>query len=285
MAPRRGAGSRPQAEPSGPREARPRGPGEAPRAAPGIVEVEHIVKRFGARCVLDDVSLQVERGARLGVIGPAAGGKSVLLKIIARLIAPDRGDVRVGGTVGMLFQNSALFDFLDVFDNVAFPLVQAGGDRRRDRGRSRTRACARSASPAPSASCPAELSGGMKKRVGLARATVARADVVLYDEPTAGLDPVTTSKIYELLRHEHPGPKRGRAEGEARAERSEDPGKHPEGRVGSTAVIVSSDVEAVARFADTIAFLDGGRVRWLGPAAQLFDADDRDVRHFARGAA
>jgi phospholipid/cholesterol/gamma-HCH transport system ATP-binding protein len=125
----------------------------------------------------------------------------------------------------------------------------------------------------------------MRKRVGLARATVAQPDVVLYDEPTAGLDPVTTSKIYELLRADHAGPTRGGVEGEARAERSEDPGQLPEGRLGSTstAVVVSSDVEAVARFADTIAFLEQGRVRWLGPAAALFDADDAHVRRFARG--
>ena len=218
-----------------------------------MIELSGISKRFGTRQVLDGIDLHVERGARLGIIGPAACGKSVLLKIIARLVAPDRGRARVDGTIGMLFQNSALFDFLNVYDNVAFPLVRAGERDPGDKVRARLRAVGLAGAEHK---MPSELSGGMRKRVGLARATVAEPDVVLYDEPTAGLDPVTTSKIYELLRGER-----------------------------STAVVVSSDVEAVARFADMIAFLDGGRVRWLGPACDLFDASDAHVRHFARGAA
>jgi phospholipid/cholesterol/gamma-HCH transport system ATP-binding protein len=219
------------------------------------IDLEGVAKRFGPRRVLDGATLRVLRGARLGVIGPAAGGKSVLLKVLAGLIAPDAGRVIVRGAVGMLFQNSALFDFLDVFDNVAFPLVYGGAPLAADEIAVRVRARLRAVGLAGAEhKLPSELSGGMRKRVGLARATVAQPDVVLYDEPTAGLDPVTTSKIYELLR------------GEA-----------------STAVVVSSDVEAVARFADTIAFLDQGRVRWLGPAAALFDADDVHVRRFARG--
>ena len=218
-----------------------------------MIALSRISKRFGARQILDDIDLHVERGARLGIIGPAACGKSVLLKIIARLVAPDRGRVVVAGTIGMLFQNSALFDFLNVYDNVAFPLVRAGDRDPAPKVRARLRAVGLAGAEHK---MPSELSGGMRKRVGLARATVAEPDVVLYDEPTAGLDPVTTSKIYELLRGER-----------------------------STAVVVSSDVDAVARFADTIAFLDGGRIRWLGPARDLFDASDAHVRHFARGAA
>jgi phospholipid/cholesterol/gamma-HCH transport system ATP-binding protein len=217
------------------------------------IELGGVSVRFGGRRVLDGVTLRVPCGARLGVIGPAAGGKSVLLKVIARLVAPDAGRVTVRGAVGMLFQNSALFDFLDVYDNVAFPLVQAGVPLRLVDGKVTARLRAVGLAGAER-KLPSELSGGMRKRVGLARATVASPDVVLYDEPTAGLDPVTTSKVYELLRAET-----------------------------STAVVVSSDVEAVARFADTIAFLDGGGVRWLGPAEGLFDADDAHVRRFARG--
>jgi phospholipid/cholesterol/gamma-HCH transport system ATP-binding protein len=217
------------------------------------VELDGVSVRFGGRRVLDAISLRVARGARLGVIGPAAGGKSVLLKVIARLVAPDAGRVTVRGAVGMLFQNSALFDFLDVYDNVAFPLVQARAPLRDidKKVNARLRAVGLASAERK---LPSELSGGMRKRAGLARATVASPDVVLYDEPTAGLDPVTTSKVYELLAAET-----------------------------STAIVVSSDVEAVARFADTISYLDGGGIRWMGPAASLFDADDAHVRRFARG--
>jgi phospholipid/cholesterol/gamma-HCH transport system ATP-binding protein len=222
------------------------------------VELVGVEKRFGARRVLADVTLRVARGGGLGIIGPATAGKSVMLKIIAGLLQPEAGLVRVTGPIGMLFQNYALFDFLTVAENVAFPLVQEGvlpPDEIDARVTARLRAVGLAGSERK---VPGELSGGMKKRVGLARATVARPPVVLYDEPTAGLDPVTTAKIYQLLRDDH------------------DAG-------GGTAVVVSSDVDAVATFADTIAFVDGGGVRWVGPAANLRDADDAAVRGFARG--
>jgi len=222
------------------------------------IELVGVGKRFGTRAVLGGVHLRVPRGGRLGIIGPATAGKSVLLKIIAGLYHPEAGLVRVAGRIGMLFQNCALFDFLSVADNVAFPLVQEGAVPAPEiatRVAARLRAVGLAGSERK---LPAELSGGMKKRVGLARATVATPDVVLYDEPTAGLDPVTTAKIYQLLRADHDAS-------------------------GSTAVVVSSDVDAVAAFADTIAFVDGGGVRWVGPAADLHDAGDARVRDFARG--
>jgi len=224
------------------------------------VELVGVTKRFGPRQVLDGVDLWVPRGARLGIIGPAAGGKSVLLKIVAGLVSVDAGRARVQGRVGMLFQNGALFDFLSVFDNVAFPLVY-GADHAiaKDEIAARVRARLRAVGLGGAEhKMPSELSGGMRKRAGLARATVTAPDVVLYDEPTAGLDPVTTSKIYDLLRTDQEV-------------------------TGGAAVVVSSDVQAVAGFAETIAFLDRGRVRWVGPAVTLFDADDADVRGFARG--
>jgi len=214
------------------------------------IELANVGKWFGSRAVLGGVNLRIPRGARLGVIGPATAGKSVLLKLIAGLLRPEAGLVRVDGRIGMLFQNCALFDFLSVAENVAFPLVQEGkvpAAEITSRVAARLRAVGLAGSERK---LPAELSGGMKKRVGLARATVAMPDVVLYDEPTA--------KIYQLLRADHDAS-------------------------GSTAVVVSSDVDAVAAFADTIAFVDGGGVRWVGPAATLRDADDARVRDFARG--
>jgi phospholipid/cholesterol/gamma-HCH transport system ATP-binding protein len=166
--------------------------------------------------------------------------------------------MRVRGKIGMLFQNNALFDFMTVGDNVAFPLVRIGGyaeDQIRERVSARLRAVGLAGSEHK---FPSELSGGMRKRVALARAVVARPPLVLFDEPTAGLDPVTTSKIYDLLR----------------AERDQ---------TGATVVAVSSDVEALMRFAPRMTMLYKGKLRYDGPTAQIADSDDPVVRQFVRG--
>ena len=239
------------------------------------IRVAGLEKAFGKTRLLDGVTLDIPAGARFGVIGPAAGGKSVLLKLLCGLIQPDAGSIHIGDDevtgkreeelmpvrqrIGMLFQNYALFDFLTVGDNVAFPLVRRGGIEpdeiaRRVGDRLRQVGLAGSETRMPS-----ELSGGMKKRVGIARATIAAPELVLYDEPTAGLDPVTTSKMYDLLRADH--------------ERS-----------GATAVAVSSDVEALCRFVDRVIFVYRGKAHYQGPAAGLADAPDPEVRQFVRGA-
>ena len=182
------------------------------------VRLRDVHKRYGRHDVLAGVSLDLAPGARLGLIGPAASGKTVLCKLVCGLEQPDRGSVEVLGEslagkreaelgavrrrIGMLFQSPALFDFLSVADNVAFPLEQRGGLPREAiaaRVTERLRAVGLAGSEAK---LTAELSGGMKKRVGIARATIAAPELVLYDEPTAGLDPVTTSKVYDLLRAE-----------------------------------------------------------------------------------
>jgi len=249
-------------------------PAPAKAPAPAAVRLVDVAKRFGHHEVLDGVSLEVAPGGRLGLIGPAASGKSVLLKLICGLERPDRGQVVIEGQdittwsearmlplrarIGMLFQNYALFDFMTVGENVAFPLTRRGGftdDEIARRVADRLRAVGLAGSEAK---MPSELSGGMKKRVGVARATVARPDIVIYDEPTAGLDPVTTSKIYDLLA----------------ADQAE---------TGGTVIAVSSDVAALAGFVEQIAFLYQGRIHYLGPAAGLADAPDPVVRQFARG--
>ncbi len=160
--------------------------------------------------------------------------------------------------VGMLFQNYALFDFLTVAGNVAFPLEQRGGIAAPDiaqRVEARLRAVGLAGSEHKLTS---ELSGGMKKRVGIARATVADAELVIYDEPTAGLDPVTTQKIYDLLAAD-------------------------QARTGATVLAVSSDVAALAQFVDEIAFLYRGHILHRGPASTIVDAPDPIVRQFVRG--
>jgi phospholipid/cholesterol/gamma-HCH transport system ATP-binding protein len=238
------------------------------------IRVSSLEKAFGRARLLAGVDLDIPAGHRFGVIGPAASGKSVLLKLLVGLLTPDAGHIHIGDDevtgrrepelmairqrVGMLFQNYALFDFLSVAGNVAFPLVRRGGIEQAEidqRVQDRLRKVGLSGSEDR---MPSELSGGMKKRVGIARATIARPDVVIYDEPTAGLDPVTTSKIYDLIR----------------ADQEE---------TGCTVVAVSSDVEALVGFADTIAMLHDGRVRYQGPAGEVADAADPVVRQFVRG--
>jgi phospholipid/cholesterol/gamma-HCH transport system ATP-binding protein len=225
-----------------------------------MIALAGVAKSFGARRVLDSIDLALGAGETFGLIGPAACGKSVIAKILCRLIAPDAGSVRVDAApVGMLFQNNALFDFMTVGDNVAFPLVrqaELAGDEIRARVAERLRAVGLAGSEAK---YPNELSGGMKKRAALARAVIARPPVCIFDEPTAGLDPVTTSKIYDLLR----------------AERDAS---------GATVVVISSDVEALRAFAPRLGMLHEGRLRYDGSSSAIADSDDAVVRQFVRGA-
>ncbi|MEM9489367.1 MAG: ATP-binding cassette domain-containing protein [Myxococcota bacterium] len=239
-----------------------------------MIELRDVHKSFGSTPLLRGIDLQVPAGTSLGIIGPAASGKSVLLKLICGLLEPDRGTIAVAGLdlvsasedermavrqrIGMQFQNFALFDFMTVAENVAFPLVRRGemsdGDiAERVSARLRQVGLAGSEDKAP-----AELSGGMKRRVGIARATIARPDIAIYDEPSAGLDPVTTSKIYDLLRADQRD-------------------------AGSTVLAVSSDVAALRAFTERIVMILDGRIHYDGPAATIADADDPAVRQFVRG--
>jgi phospholipid/cholesterol/gamma-HCH transport system ATP-binding protein len=224
-----------------------------------VIALAGVAKAFGARRVLGSIDLALGAGETFGLIGPAGAGKSVLAKILCRLIAPDAGSVRVDAApVGMLFQNNALFDFMTVGDNVAFPLVRQAelpGDEIRARVAERLRAVGLAGSEDK---YPNELSGGMKKRAALARAVIARPPICIFDEPTAGLDPVTTSKIYDLLR----------------AERDTS---------GATVVVISSDVEALQKFAPRVGMLHDGRLRYDGDARVIADSDDAVVRQFVRG--
>lgn len=238
------------------------------------VRISEVHKRYGSRRVLDGISLDLAPGSKLGLIGPAASGKSVLCKLICGLEQPDRGGIEVFGQsvvgkrevelgplrkrIGMLFQNYALFDFLTVEENVRFPLEQTGGldaAQITERVANRLRAVGLAGSETK---LTAELSGGMKKRVGIARATVADAELVIYDEPSAGLDPVTTQKIYDLLAADQQ-------------------------RTGASVLAVSSDVAALAKFVDEIAFLYDHRIIYRGPAATIADSPDALVRQFVRG--
>ncbi|MBU1412958.1 ATP-binding cassette domain-containing protein [Myxococcota bacterium] len=240
-----------------------------------MIHCDGLCLQLTHRPVLSDVTWHIEAGSVWGIIGPPASGKSVLAKTLCGLFTPRQGRlivdgvdlpglpeparVRVRRKMGMLFQNNALFDFLRVRENVAFPLARQNPEMPQDelvaRAQERLRAVGLSGSEEK---WPSELSGGMKKRVGIARATICNAPVLIYDEPTAGLDPVTTSKIYDLLtdlRQKH----------------------------ASTVIAISSDIPALRHFVDHILFLHQGRIRYCGPESGLEACEDPVVYQFVRG--
>ena len=235
-----------------------------------MIRATGIRHAFGDDVILDNVDLHCRRGQRLGIIGPGGVGKSVLLKIACGLLKPLAGSVTVEGQdiatldnvalaglrqrFGMLFQNYALFDFMTVMENVAFPLRQQGGvteEEIRDRVESRL---SQVELPGTGHLFPRELSGGMKKRVALARATIASAPILLYDDPTAGLDPVTSSKIFRLIADLH----------------------DPEGAT----VIVGHDVDRMMDVCDEWVMLYEAGVHFSGDTAAARASSDTVVQTF-----
>lgn len=226
-----------------------------------------------SRPVLRDINLSVPRGCLYGLIGPGASGKSVLLKCLAGLVRPERGEVVVLGQnvaqlsevglgalrqrMGMLFQNNALFDFMTVGENIGFPLRQRGVAEAEIHERVQERLASVGLSGFEDR-LPARLSGGQKKRVGVARATVAAAELVLYDEPAAGLDPVTSQRIFDLLRAEQ------------RA-------------AGATVVMVSSDLDRLLPVTDRLGVLLDGKLAFDGTVEAARRSPDEAVRQFVTG--
>lgn len=224
--------------------------------------------------VLRGVDLVVPEGCLYGLIGPGASGKSVLLKTITGLFRPDRGRILVDGKdvhqmselelqqfrlqFGMLFQNNALFDYMTVADNIAFPLrrmTKLSETEIADKVADRLRMVNL---PGFEQRMPAGLSGGQKKRIGVARATVMTAPIVLYDEPAAGLDPVTSQRIFELLRKEQ------------RA-------------AGATVLMVSSDLDRLLTVTDRVGMLYKGRIIFDGTTAEAQASTQPYVRQFVHG--
>lgn len=239
-----------------------------------MIRLEAVSKTFD-RAVLTDVSLHVPAKSLFGLIGPGASGKSLLLRMITGLMRPDRGTVSVGGRdvlamgdmqlhefrkgIGMLFQNNALFDFMTVAENIAFPLRRLFDLSEAEIAERVAERLARVDLPGFEARVPAGLSGGQKKRVGVARATVTRAPIVLYDEPAAGLDPVTSQKIFDLLRAEQ------------RA-------------ANSTVIMVSSDLDRLLTVTDRVGMMLGGRLIFEGSTEEARNASDPRVHQFVHGA-
>jgi phospholipid/cholesterol/gamma-HCH transport system ATP-binding protein len=253
----------------------PRGINRRMTSATPKIRVRGLHKSFGDKHVLDGIDLDVMPGTSMVVIGGSGSGKSVLLKCILGLIEPDDGAIEIDGKdiakmtrddrelararIGMLFQNGALFDSMKVWENVAFGLLAR---RKATRADARAKAdgfleqvgLAASVGDLP----PAELSGGMQKRVALARAIAAQPDILFFDEPTTGLDPIMGAVIDGLI---------------------VDCVK----RLGSTAIAITHDMASAKRIGDQAAMINKGRIIWNGPAAHLMDSGNAEVDQFTHG--
>jgi phospholipid/cholesterol/gamma-HCH transport system ATP-binding protein len=237
-----------------------------------------LTKAFGTKTVLKGADLSVQPGRSMVIVGGSGTGKSVMLKCILGLIPPDSGRILLDGQevtrasgrrreamldrFGMLFQGGALFDSLPVWRNVAFRLLQ--GRRRRPKAEAREIAIEKlrrvGLKPDVADLFPAELSGGMQKRVGLARAIAAEPEIIFFDEPTTGLDPIMSDVINDLIR-------------EIVTE------------MGATAMTITHDMTSVRKIADDVAMLHDGVVQWCGPIARLEDSGDPYVDQFIHGRA
>jgi phospholipid/cholesterol/gamma-HCH transport system ATP-binding protein len=256
-------------------------PAEPPRAAGDddgrwSIRCLDVHKRLGGVAVLDGVTLDIPDEAITVVLGPSGTGKSVLIKHLIGLMFPDAGDVVVHGQsvpglplpdllalrrrIGMLFQDGALFGSMSLFDNVAFPLRQHTGraegeiaqivhERLADVGLARYESL-----------YPSELSGGMRKRAGFARALAMEPDIVIFDEPDSGLDPVRTALLCELIREMH-------------------------STFGGTYMVVTHDIASARRIGEYIAILWKGRIVQAGDAEAMFSSEDPFVRQFLSGSA
>ena len=239
------------------------------------ISVRGLHKAFGDKVVLDGIDLDVPAGTSLVIIGGSGSGKSVLLKCILGLIDPDEGTIEIDGQklgglsseaaarlraqIGMLFQGGALFDSLPVWENVAFGLLARNTITRAE---ARVRAGAVltqvGLDPSVGALSPAELSGGMQKRVGLARAIAAQPEILFFDEPTTGLDPIMGAVIDGLI---------------------VDCVK----RLGSTAIAITHDMASATRIGDRAAMLFNGKLVWQGAAAALLHSGNPMVDQFTHG--
>ncbi len=251
--------------------------GEAPCGEAPLVQLKGISKQFGNTRVLKRIDFDLNAGEAIAIIGPSGTGKSTILRIIAGLLAPDGGEIWLGGRkrigliedspdpfgVGMVFQQAALFDSLTVAENVGFLLYQHSRLSNRDIRRLVVAALAKVGLPDISSQYPAELSGGMRKRVSFARAVMSNPDnpadqpsLLLYDEPTAGLDPIASTVIEDLIRNVH------------------------DGRSCSAYLIVTHQESTIRRTADKVVFLHDGQVQWAGKVNEIDSTDNPFVRQF-----
>lgn len=239
-----------------------------------MIKIQNLHKSFGDKKVLNGINLEINAGETLVIIGRSGCGKSVLIKHIVGLLKPDAGTVTVEGLdvnelknnelyelrkkFGFLFQGAALFDSMTVYENVALPLVEsANGHSKKDIDNAVKEKLELVGLPGSENLKPAELSGGMKKRVGLARALITNPDYILYDEPTTGLDPIMSDSIDNLIK-----------------ELSE--------KVNATAVVVTHDMYSVKNVADKVAMIHDGLIHFTGTPKQLLASEDPVITDFIK---
>jgi phospholipid/cholesterol/gamma-HCH transport system ATP-binding protein len=241
------------------------------------VELRGVKKRFGPKVVLDGLDLTIEKGQSLVVIGGSGTGKSVMIKCVLGILRPDAGKIYVDGQdvthlsgrgrdqmlrkFGMLFQGAALFDSLPVWENVAFGLIQGRGMNRKQAREVAIEKLAKVGLTADVGNLsPAELSGGMQKRVGLARAIAADPEIIFFDEPTTGLDPIMADIINDLIVATVKG-------------------------LDTTTLSITHDMVSARKIADRIAMLYKGKIIWEGPTAEIDKSGNAYVEQFIHGRA
>ncbi|MEL7344894.1 MAG: ATP-binding cassette domain-containing protein [Pseudomonadota bacterium] len=240
-----------------------------------MIELVDLHKSFGPKAVLKGVNLSIGKGESLVIIGGSGTGKSVCLKCILGLIQPDSGQILLEdkdvtqldrdaflARFGMLFQGGALFDSLPVWQNVAFRLLRGSLQRPKDEAREIAIEKLRRVGLTPETAdlFPSELSGGMQKRVGLARAIAAEPEIIFFDEPTTGLDPIMSGVINDLIR-------------EIVVE------------MGATALTITHDMSSVRAIADSVAMIHSGVVQWTGPVGDMDNSGDPYLTQFISGSA
>ncbi len=237
-----------------------------------VVSVKSLTKAFGRIELFNHLDMDIEAGLLHGLVGPGGSGKSVLLRMIATLLEPDQGQILLFGKnikdmdpaqlnkvrrrIGFQFQNLALFDFLDVLNNVAFPLTNGQPDRLTPEIREKvTRTLEAVGLPGIEDQEIKSLSGGMKRRVAMARAIIGSPDLLVLDDPSAGLDPVTSSRIFELVRRTFEQAK-------------------------NTVILATQDVDRLIKIADRVHILYNGIVHFSGNVEEIWQSNDPVVRQF-----
>ncbi|HEY2852887.1 MAG TPA: ABC transporter ATP-binding protein [Gemmatimonadaceae bacterium] len=253
----------------------PAGPEEQAPSVKPVIDVSHVSLAFDVP-ILEDVSFTAHEGETIAVVGESGTGKSTILKLILRLLVPDRGAVcidheditdlsfeqalQVRQKMGMVFQGAALFDSMTVFENVAYPLrehTNMSEDEIEERVREKLEFVDLDADRVME-QMPSELSGGMRKRVGIARGMANNPEIMLYDEPTSGLDPLTTGTITRLIRK-------------------------LQKELGVTSIVVSHDMRSVSRMASKIALLHDRHIVFFGEPEEMFASEDPYIREFLGG--
>ncbi len=239
------------------------------------ISMQGVSKRFGEKVVLDNFNLDIEEGESVVVIGGSGVGKSVMLKCILGLLTPEEGSIKISGEeivgistserdrindkMGMLFQYAALFDSQTIWENVTFGLMSTGAVSRRDaRDVAITKMALVGLGPEIADRYPAELSSGMRKRVGLARAIASQPEIIFFDEPTTGLDPIMGDIINDLI-------------------------VHCVQETGATTLTITHDMQSARKIADRIAMIFQGRIIWIGPTDEIETSGNEYVSQFIEG--